>query len=187
MNSPIDAAAIKFHETSVRALIPLPKTGKILLSGLPGLEINYDGGAYLDPPSCELTFALLQHHKTKMIYILMEEHEVPGATVESVNKIAETFGVETRWMPIIDFDKPEATFENEWRAGQARRASILSEDGAICMCCLYGAGRSGMMAAALAVEAGVAPEKAVSYLRTFFEEAVGSPAQEKWVVKASYL
>jgi len=178
---------IPMHETSVRSVVPLDNGGQLAICGLPGLEISRDGSLYLDPCTAEVTFEYLSHLGIKMLYLLMENLEMPKGTNDVLQGHAQTNGIELVWMPIVDFGAPDVAFEGEWKLGFSNRAKILDAGNGIGLSCVYGAGRSGMMACAIAVERGIPAQNAVHFVRTTFPEAVGSKQQENWVSRGDYL
>jgi len=127
------------------------------------------------------------HLCVKSIFLLMEDHELPESSKDTIEQAAQKLGVRTFWFPIRDFDIPNEEFTSDWlQTGPFRKKSIDNGD-SICLACLYGAGRSGMMAAALLREYGHAPKDAVSHLRTHYSEAVGNKKQELWVAGDTFL
>lgn len=51
----------------------------------------------------------------------------------------------------------------------------------LALCCLYGAGRSGTVAAAIVCWKGLSPPEALGRLRSAFADSVESPVQEAWI------
>ena len=178
---------ISMHDTAVRAVVPLVDLGDVLICGLPGLVIAQDGQTYLDPEHADLTYDFLKSHGVVRLYLLMEDLELPPATKSVLEKAAKFKGIALEWMPIVDYGRPDQAFEDVWTPDRSGRADILENQGSIAVACLYGAGRSGMMAAAISAECGIEPRKAVRYVRKFYSEAVGSKTQEDWVAAGKYL
>lgn len=177
----------EMRETSVRALIPLENDSHLSMCGLPGLLIGRDGTSYLDPENCDLTFEYLRNAGARALYLLMEDHELPPHTEEVVTACGKTYDIELMWLPIPDFSIPSSKAEEQWISDRDRRAKILGSGGGICLSCMHGAGRSGMMAAAVSAERGVEARKAVRFVRKHCADAVGSRQQELWVARGSYL
>lgn len=158
-----------------------------MICGLPGLLIDFDGTSYLDPEHAELTFKYLACLDVTCLYLLMEDFELPPNTKPVLEASAQKVGITLKWLPIVDFGKPDQASESIWVSEHDEREKILESDKNIGLACLYGAGRSGMMAAAMAAQHGTGPKKAVRYVRKFYSEAVGSPVQEQWAASGSYL
>jgi protein-tyrosine phosphatase len=179
--------SIAMHETSVRAIVPIEGFGNSVICGLPGLVISHDGTAYLDPEHADTTFEYLHSIGVVSLYLLMEDFELPPETRTVLRQASRKAGVSLIWLPIVDFGRPDAVAEKAWKRGRKKRHKQLQNKDNIAVACLYGAGRSGMMAAAMVAEEGMAASKAVRYVRKYYGEAVGSIAQEKWVASGTYL
>lgn len=175
------------HDTSIRAIIPYSETSHIVMSGLPGLEIARDGSSYLHPELCELSFEALSEKRVEVVYMLMEKHELPEQSQEIIGRYAKRFEIKLEWMPIRDFDIPKPAFTKKWKNTCAYRRDILSGGGSICVACLYGAGRSGMIAAAIFSELGMACDEAISFVRKEYRVAIGNAKQEDWIKRAAFL
>jgi len=175
------------HETSVRAIVPQQDHGNLVLCGLPGLRIGHDGTGYYDPEYAALTFEYLSEMKVSLLYLLIEEIELPP----NAKRLLEGLGLEQditiNWVPIVDYGVPDKVSENLWKTGRSVRLDCLRDGDSIAISCIYGAGRCGMMAAAISAEMGIDAHRAVRYVRKHFEEAVGSLAQERWIAKGTFL
>ncbi len=178
---------ILMRETSVRAVVPQDDNGSLVLCGLPGLGMNIEGMPYFDPEHAKHTFEYLSSLKVSLIYFFMEDFELPPQARDMIEETASTCKIKTKWIPIVDYGTPGPESEELWKAGRSDRSACLKDGNAIAVTCLYGAGRSGMMAAAIAAEVGVETRRAVRFVRQHFVEAVGSLDQERWVAGGSYL
>ena len=86
-----------------------------------------------------------------------------------------------RNMPIADMDVPDSSFEDMWSVeGKQLVASLISGE-KIVIHCLAGLGRTGMIAARLLVEMGMAPALAVAEIRKIRPRAIQTDAQESYV------
>jgi protein-tyrosine phosphatase len=117
----------------------------------------------------------------------MEDFELPIEAKTLINNLATYSNIEINWIPVVDFHAPNGVAEDLWKAGRAQRKACLDKGESIAVACLYGAGRSGMMAAAVCAEMGVEAKQAVRFVRRHFDEAVGSREQERWVESGTYL
>ena len=179
--------AIQVHETSVRAIIPQTKQGCLAMCGLPGLRMAYDGSGYFDPEHAAMTFAYLTDLDVSLFYLFMEDFELPVKSKQLIEELGRQHNIAISWVPIIDYGIPNAETEAIWKFDRNQRSNLLDQGHSIAVSCLYGAGRCGMMAAAISSEMGVDSKKAVGYVRTYYAEAVGSLAHERWIAKGSFL
>ena len=175
------------RDTSIRARIPVLKSASIVMSGLPGMDIARNGDAYLNLERCELSFEVLAHYNVAVIYLLVEEHELPEGARLAIEASAGVYQIETVWMPIRDFDIPGQAVTSNWSNHRQYRKKLIVEEKSICMACLYGAGRSGMMAASLICETGKSPGDSIRYVRQYFSEAIGNEKQENWIKSGLFL
>ena len=178
---------IPVHETSVRAVVPQKDNGSLLICGLPGLRINNAGLTYFDPEYAEQTFAYLAASDVYLLVLLMEDFELPAEARTLIAKMASDCNILIKWIPVVDYGAPNGFAEDLWKAGREQRRDFLIDGHSIAVACLYGAGRSGMMAAAICAEMGIEAKQAVRFVRRYFDEAVGSREQERWVEAGTYL
>ena len=182
-----DFSGLDDIETDLRAIIPMPNGGNLIMSGLPGLVIGRDGTSYILPEHCDQTFTKLQNLRTRAIYMLMEDIELPPLTKDIIQKAAVARNIDLHWMPIVDFNRPEEAFVTQWRGSIDYRTGITSVGDSICLSCMYGAGRSGMMATSIVAQSGKDSSDAIDYVRSFYPDAIGSEKQENWIKGNSYL
>lgn len=87
------------------------------------------------------------------------------------------------WLPapIDDFSAPGASFELAWPALRARLLERLDAGDKILVHCRGGLGRSGTVAAALLIAAGLTPNAAVGAVRRARPGAIETAEQEAWL------
>ena len=113
----------------------------------------------------------------------MEAHEFPMLNVAGLGDAAEEAGLEWHHLPIRDVDVPDERFERLWTySGHALRGKLRAGE-TIVVHCRGGLGRTGMIAARLAIEFGVAPEQALRRVREARPGTVETTAQETYVLR----
>jgi len=95
--------SIPMHETSVRAVVPLEGRGSIVLCGLPGFCISHDGSPYFSPEHSEQTFEYLAGLGVSLVYLFMENFELPPQAKEMIDATASQFKISAEWIPIVDY------------------------------------------------------------------------------------
>lgn len=84
-------------------------------------------------------------------------------------------------LPIPDYGLPDAKWEERWRAEGPRIRAVLLQGGRVCLHCMGGLGRSGLVAARLLVELGKTPDEAIAAVRAARPGAVETREQEEYV------
>ena len=114
---------------------------------------------------------------------LMEAHEFPMLNVAGLGDAAEEAGLEWHHLPIQDVNVPDERFERLWTySGHVLRGKLGAGE-TIVVHCRGGLGRTGMIAARLAIEFGMAPEEALCRVREARRGTVETPAQEAYVLR----
>ena len=113
---------------------------------------------------------------------LMEAREFPKLSVPNLGDAAEEAGLEWHHLPIPDVKIPKERFERLWTySGHVLRKKLRSGE-TIVVHCRGGLGRTGMIAARLAIEFGEAPQEALCRVREVRKGTVETPAQEAYVL-----
>ena len=114
---------------------------------------------------------------------LMEAHELPMLNVPGLGDAAEDAGLEWHHLPIPDVKVPDERFERLWTySGHVLRGKLRSGE-KIVLHCRGGLGRTGMIAAGLAIELGVPPDEALRGVREARAGTVETRAQEAYVLR----
>ena len=114
---------------------------------------------------------------------LMEDHEFPMLQVSGLGDAAEQAGLEWHHLPIRDVDVPDERFERLWvYSGHVLRRKLKAGE-RIVLHCRGGLGRTGTIAARLAVEFGATPEEALRRVRRARRGTVETTSQEDYVLR----
>jgi len=162
--------------TPIRACIRRPSGSFMVMTGFPGLEIAPDGAAHVLPEITGLTLDVLAGAGVTDLLVLAEPRELPEGGLAVLAAAAAERGQILHPLPIADFSVPEPDVLNAWHAMRdsfARRPFAL--------CCQYGAGRSGLFAAMVLIEDGLAPKESIAAVRSAFHEAIENRRQEDWL------
>jgi ADP-ribosylglycohydrolase len=112
---------------------------------------------------------------------LMEASEFQRFGVPGLGEAVEHLGMEWHHLPIIDGDVPRAPFARRWGYSGLRLRAHLAAGRRILLHCRGGLGRTGMIAASLLVEGGIAPEQAILNVRAARPHTIETTAQEDFV------
>ena len=117
---------------------------------------------------------------------LVERHELSAFGVSNLGEAAEEAGLEWHHLPIKDVHIPDERFERRWTySGQVLRRRLQSGE-RIVLHCRGGLGRTGTIAARLAIELGETPETALRRVRAARKGAVETHEQEAYVLQESF-
>lgn len=83
--------------------------------------------------------------------------------------------------PIRDFDTPDPGFQTGWPTLSQRLRKRLDAGERVLVHCRGGRGRSGMIAAALLIDAGISPDGAIMAARDVRPGAIETSGQETWL------
>ena len=166
---------------SIRAVIPHPAGGQIVMTGFPGLDTGMDGAAVFMPDYCRETLSGLQAYGAESLVVLAERDELDTVFFGSLEAAAAEIGLALMFFPIVDYSVPSNEAAADWDMAAAQRAEAFASGATMAFCCQYGAGRSGLMASRCLIEAGMPPDAAIALVRSHFPEAVESELQEQWL------
>ena len=114
---------------------------------------------------------------------LMEEHELAEFGVPELGGVAEEAGLEWHFLPIRDVGIPDERFERLWTyTGHLLRRKLESGEKVV-LHCRGGYGRTGTIAARLAIECGLAPEDALRRVREARPGTVETREQKAYVLR----
>lgn len=166
---------------SIRAIVDCPGGGRLVTLAVPGLSMDHRGRGWVDPEALAETLAELGRRGTAILVLLARDDECPAGLRLTLKTLARQAGIAPIALPIDDYQAPGLPWERAWRRIEAVVDRELRAGRALALCCLYGAGRSGTVAAAVLCRKGLTAQAALSRLRTVFPDSVESPVQEAWI------
>lgn len=165
----------------LRAVVPLGDHGAVLMLGFPGLCIAVDGTAWIDPAAMAEVIAGLSRRGVPVLVSLVCQGEVPADAGRLLARACGDGGLRLVRLPIPDYAAPG----RRWLAAATRFGACLDRITAsgrpVAVCCHYGAGRSGTVAAFLLIRQGLSAPAAIATVRGAFPEAIESEAQVRWL------
>jgi len=115
---------------------------------------------------------------------LIEDGEFALLKVTDLGRLARELGLDWHHLPIRDVSVPGEPFESGWRTSGPALLGRLRRGERIVVHCRGGLGRSGLVAAKMLVELGVAPRDAINRVRAVRRGAIETPEQEVYVLRS---
>ena len=115
------------------------------------------------------------------VVTLMEGFELEQLGVANLGNVTEALELDWHHLPIPDMQVPDERFERRWtHTGHVLRSKLASGE-RVLLHCRGGFGRTGTIAARLAIELGAAPDAALRAVRVARPGTVETPLQEAYV------
>ncbi len=165
----------------IRAVVDCPGGGRLVTLGAPGVTIDHRGEIWIDPDGIDETLQALVACGTALLLFLARDGDCPPGFRLLLRERVKQTGMAFAALPIDDFSAPGAAWMRAWKRLEGQVSALLAQDRAIALCCSYGAGRSGMVAAHILNGQGLSVEEALSTVRQAFPELVESLPQEDWL------
>ena len=121
------------------------------------------------------------------VVTLIDDYKLEILAVPDLPQKVQALGLEWHHLPIMNRDAPYEDFEERWVTSGFRLRERLRQGERIVLHCVYGLGRSGMIAARLLVELGEPPEAAIRRVRAARPGAIETEIQEQHVFQCSPL
>jgi ADP-ribosyl-[dinitrogen reductase] hydrolase len=130
-----------------------------------------------------LDLAAIKAWGTTALVTLIEDYELEILSVADLPQKAQAMGLEWYQLPIMNRDAPYEEFEENWIINGRMLRQRLRQGERIVLHCVFGLGRSGMIAARLLVELGEQPEAAIRKVRVARPGAIETEIQEQHVFR----
>lgn len=117
-----------------------------------------------------------------VVVTLVQSQELELLNVEGLGEAVREQGMEWLHLPITDGGVPDDAFEVAWWDAGPRLRELLADGGRVLLHCRGGLGRTGVIAARLLVEAGVAPQEAIKNVRAARSKTIENATQERYVL-----
>ncbi len=150
-----------------------PGTSGSTLPGMPGLS-GRDRELLAD-------LAAIDSWGAELLVSLLEEHEYVRAGVARLSEVVPKHIRHLR-LPIADASTPGPEWEESWRREGPFVREVLTRGGRVCIHCMGGLGRTGLLAARILVEFGESPECAIRAVRAARPGAIETRGQEEYIM-----
>jgi Cyclin-dependent kinase inhibitor 3 (CDKN3) len=139
--------------------------------------------------SAERDFDSIASFGAGFLVTLMESRELSGVGLQprAIAEAMQARKIGWRHLPIRNLSIPDAEFERQWQGAGAELRACLDAGGRVVLHCYAGLGRTGIIAARLLIEFGLAPEQAIGQVRQARPGSIETWEQEDYVRAASWL
>lgn len=173
-DSPRGAAPLRIDELAIPGY-----SGIIGLTSCPGRKLVFQRREIRDH-DLAADLAFIQTWGAEILLSLIEPQEYAAYGVERMRELIPEGLLHLR-LPIPDGSTPDASWEKSWESAGPKIRAILRRGGRVCVHCIGGLGRTGLVAARLLVELGVQPQEAIRMVRKTRPGAIETAAQEDYV------
>ena len=118
---------------------------------------------------------------TEVLVSLMRPHEYEQLRIADLDARAAAHGIRVRRFPITDLRTPEPADAPAFDALIDEVRAVLADGRTVTVHCRGGRGRSGLVAACVLVNGGMAADAAIAHVRAHREGAVETEGQEAYV------
>lgn len=162
------------------AEVASPRGGRIGMTFCPG-KVQPDALSGTWDRNLDADLAAIQAWGARTVVTLVERHELDALQVPDLGARAEANEMQWLHLPIVDQGIPDAFWERVWKEKAPDLHAILDKDGSVLVHCKGGLGRTGLVAARLLIERGMAPGQAIEQVRYVRPGAIENSLQEDYV------
>ena len=135
----------------------------------------------------ETSLTELANAGAKALITLMTREEMARNGARNIDLMCSRLGMQWFHLPIEDEGVPEAEFEASWDKIRTRIHQFLDCHESVVIHCKGGSGRTGVVAARLLVERGLATYEAMSQIKALRPNAFVHPVQVNYVRRLACL
>jgi len=160
----------------------LPGTGGVIgMTLCPGKKGPSTGSGLHWGRDLDADLERIRRWGAEAVVTLMERKELDWLQVGHMGEAVAAGGMRWFHLPIVDTRAPDESFEVRWKESGPQLRAILADGGRVLLHCRGGLGRTGVVAARLLMEFGVALEDAVRIVREARRHTIETSVQERYL------
>lgn len=167
IGQPGAGVALEINELDLRA-------GKVGICPMPGRGGDYPGD-----------LAAIADWGPALVLTMTSDAELAQHGATDLGQDLAARGIGWAQLAVQDFTAPTPDMTGDWDRISATATEILDQGGKVLAHCMGGCGRSGAALLRLMIEAGEAPDAALTRLRGVRACAVERPGQFKWACEGA--
>lgn len=152
------------------------------IPGLPGTLIFTPCPGTKDS-SIDSALSTLKQAGADAVLTLMPSAELAQNAASDLSTLCAAQGLLWLHLPVADEQVPQTDFDAAWPAAMAQIRQLLAADKAIAIHCKGGSGRTGLIAARILIELGIARSEAISLVQALRPKAIQHPAHAGWIAQ----
>ncbi|UFQ95873.1 tyrosine-protein phosphatase [Pseudomonas wenzhouensis] len=115
------------------------------------------------------------------VITLMPYNELAANGAEQIAQQCQALDLAWYHLPVADEQVPLEAFGEGWRASRLAIVEHLRGGQALAIHCKGGSGRTGLIAARLLIEAGIARDEAIALVQALRPKTIQHPAHVNWI------
>lgn len=147
--------------------------GHLILTPCPGTKDACLGEA----------LATLKAAGAKALITLMPDAELAANQASDLAEQCAKHDLEWLHLPVADEQAPQDDFDAAWSRQREQIISLLADNATLAIHCKGGSGRTGLLAARILIEQGVARETAVRQVQALRPKAIQHPGHVGWLAQ----
>lgn len=145
--------------------------GKLIFTPCPGTR----------DASLEEALRALKHAGADAVISLMPHAELAANGAEQIARQCQALDLGWYHLPVADEQVPQEDFGTGWKAHRQALVEQLRAGRSLAIHCKGGSGRTGLIAARILIEAGIARSEAIALVQALRPKAIQHPAHVNWI------
>lgn len=129
----------------------------------------------------EQALLALQQAGAAGVITLMPHNELAANGAEQIAQQCQALALAWYHLPVADEQVPLEAFGEGWRASHQAILEHLRGGCSLAIHCKGGSGRTGLIAARILIEAGIARDEAIALVQALRPKAIQHPAHVNWI------
>ena len=123
----------------------------------------------------------LQQAGASGVITLMPHGELAANGAEQIARQCQALDLAWYHLPVADEQVPQEDFVRSWKASRQAIVDQLRGGHSLAIHCKGGSGRTGLIAARILIEAGIARSEAIALVQALRPKAIQHPAHVNWI------
>lgn len=133
--------------------------------------------------SLDEALATLKTAGANAVITLMPDAELAANQLSDLGERCAKYGLELLHLPVADEQVPRDDFDAAWGRHREQIISLLADNATLAIHCKGGSGRTGLIAARILIDLGLAREAAVQRVQALRPKAIQHPAHVSWLAQ----